>query len=69
MIHFISFFHFRHKLEYFHDVFNWLDFSSAVLLITVIPLRFTYNNAQWHVFAFGYLFWTIRIFKFAAVFR
>ncbi|XP_053377734.1 uncharacterized protein LOC123529780 isoform X2 [Mercenaria mercenaria] len=59
----------RHKLEYFHDPFNWFDMSSAILLICVVPLRFTHNNAQWHVFAFGYLFWTIRIFKFAAVFR
>ncbi|XP_053377737.1 uncharacterized protein LOC123529780 isoform X4 [Mercenaria mercenaria] len=60
---------FQHKLEYFHDPFNWFDMSSAILLICVVPLRFTHNNAQWHVFAFGYLFWTIRIFKFAAVFR
>lgn len=59
----------RHKLEYFHDVYNWLAFSSACLLLTVIPLRFTHDNAQWHVFAFGYLFWTMRIFKYAVVFR
>lgn len=59
----------RHRLEYFHDPFNWLDMSSSILLITVLPLRFTHNSAQWHVFAFGYLFWTIRVFKFAAVFR
>ncbi|XP_053376853.1 uncharacterized protein LOC123529781 [Mercenaria mercenaria] len=59
----------RHKLEYFQDPFNWFDMSSAILLICVVPLRFTHNSAQWHVFAFGYLSWTIRIFKFAAVFR
>ncbi|XP_053377740.1 uncharacterized protein LOC123529761 isoform X2 [Mercenaria mercenaria] len=59
----------RNKLEYFHDTFNWFDMSSSILLICVVPLRFTHNDAQWHVFAFGYLFWTIRIFKFAAVFR
>ncbi|KAL4233239.1 hypothetical protein ACF0H5_007923 [Mactra antiquata] len=59
----------RHKLEYFHDKFNYLDFSSTILLLTVPALRFTHNNAQWHVFAFGYLFWTIRILKYAAVFR
>lgn len=59
----------RHRLEYFHDPFNWFDLSSSLLLLCVIPLRFTHNNAQWYVFAFGYLLWTIRIFKFAAVFR
>ncbi|XP_053377720.1 uncharacterized protein LOC123529525 isoform X1 [Mercenaria mercenaria] len=59
----------RHKLEYFHDTFNWFELSSAILLVFVVPLRFTHNNVQWHVFAFGYIFWTIRIFKFAAVFR
>ncbi|XP_053377723.1 uncharacterized protein LOC123529525 isoform X3 [Mercenaria mercenaria] len=60
---------FEHKLEYFHDTFNWFELSSAILLVFVVPLRFTHNNVQWHVFAFGYIFWTIRIFKFAAVFR
>ncbi|XP_045166668.1 uncharacterized protein LOC123530043 [Mercenaria mercenaria] len=59
----------RHKIEYFHDTFNWFDFSSSILLICVIPLRFLHIDAQWHVFAFGYLIWTIRILKFAAVFR
>ncbi|XP_052817518.1 uncharacterized protein LOC128243667 isoform X2 [Mya arenaria] len=59
----------RHRLEYFHDVFNWFDSSASFLILIVVPLRFTDNIAQWHVLAFGYLLWTLRIFKFAAVFR
>ncbi|WAR13042.1 TRPV3-like protein [Mya arenaria] len=59
----------RHRLEYFHDVFNWFDFSASILLVVVVPLRFTDNIAQWHVLAIGYILWTLRIFKYAAVFR
>lgn len=58
-----------HRLEYFYDVFNCIDLTACLLLLAVIPLRFTHQPAQWHVFAFGYLLWTVRIFKFAAVFR
>ncbi|XP_052817641.1 uncharacterized protein LOC128243754 [Mya arenaria] len=59
----------RHRIEYFHDMFNWFDSSASFLILIAVPLRFTDNIAQWHVLAFGYLLWTLRIFKFAAVFR
>ncbi|KAL3884016.1 hypothetical protein ACJMK2_030242 [Sinanodonta woodiana] len=59
----------KHKTEYFHDAFNIMDMSSSVLLIALLPLRLTNRREQWHVFAFAYLFWTLRIFKFASVFR
>ncbi|WAR13037.1 TRPV4-like protein [Mya arenaria] len=59
----------RHRLEYFHDVFNCFDSSSSILILVTVPLRFSENVAQWHVLAFGYIIWTLRIFKFAAVFR
>ncbi|NP_001191574.1 vanilloid receptor [Aplysia californica] len=59
----------KHKLEYWRDQFNWIDISSSGLLITVVPLRFCHAQEQWPVFAMGYLLWTLRIFKYAAVFR
>ncbi|XP_055954336.1 transient receptor potential cation channel subfamily V member 3 isoform X3 [Patella vulgata] len=59
----------KHRLDYWKDQFNWLDFLSSSLLIAVAPLRFTHHMEQWHVFSVGYLLWTIRIFKYAAVFR
>ncbi|ESO89302.1 hypothetical protein LOTGIDRAFT_229171 [Lottia gigantea] len=59
----------KHKLDYWKDKFNWLDWLSSSLLITVAPLRFTNHTEQWAVFSIGYLLWTIRIFKYAAVSR
>ncbi|GFO43033.1 transient receptor potential cation channel subfamily v member [Plakobranchus ocellatus] len=59
----------KHKLEYWRDPFNWIDLGSSSLLLTVCPLRFTDHQEQWSVFSIGYLLWTLRIFKYAAVFR
>ncbi|KAK3696967.1 hypothetical protein RRG08_023158 [Elysia crispata] len=59
----------KHKLEYWRDPFNWIDLGSSSLLITVCPLRFCHRLEQWPVFSVGYLLWTLRIFKYAAVFR
>ncbi|XP_071114482.1 transient receptor potential cation channel subfamily V member 1-like [Haliotis cracherodii] len=59
----------RHRLDYWRDMFNWLDLTSSCLLLSVIPLRFTHTQEQWQVFSVGYLLWTLKIFKFAAVFR
>lgn len=59
----------RHKLDYWRDQFNWIDLGSSSLLLAVVPLRFVHRQEQWHVFSVGYLLWTLRIFKYAAVFR
>ncbi|XP_041352022.1 uncharacterized protein LOC121370686 isoform X2 [Gigantopelta aegis] len=59
----------KHKLDYWKDQFNWIDLSSSCLLIAVLPLRFTYRQEQWFVYSIGYLLWSLRIFKYAAVFR
>ncbi|XP_046359517.2 uncharacterized protein LOC124137315 [Haliotis rufescens] len=59
----------RHRGDYWRDKFNWIDLSSSFLLLMVIPLRFTHRQEQWHVFSMGYLLWTLRMFKYAAVFR
>ncbi|CAG5123685.1 unnamed protein product, partial [Candidula unifasciata] len=59
----------KHKLDYVRDQFNWIDLGSSFLLLAVVPLRFTHRQEQWHVYSVGYLLWTLRVFKFAAVFR
>ncbi|XP_071113463.1 transient receptor potential cation channel subfamily V member 1-like [Haliotis cracherodii] len=59
----------KHRLDYWKDKFNWIDLSSSCLLLLVPLLRFTHRQEQWHVFSVGYLLWTLRLFKYAAVFR
>ncbi|XP_061176466.1 uncharacterized protein LOC133185337 [Saccostrea echinata] len=59
----------KHRLEYWQDAFNWIDLSSSILIIIILPLRFTQTSEQWFVFSAAYLLWTVRIFKYAAVFR
>ena len=51
------------------DWFNYLDVSSSILLILVIPLRFMNRPEQWGVYSMGYLLSIVRIFKFSAIFR
>ncbi|RUS90621.1 hypothetical protein EGW08_001618 [Elysia chlorotica] len=59
----------KHRLDYWRDPFNWIDLGSSSLLLAVCPLRFCEHMEQWPVFSMGYLLWTLRIFKYAAVFR
>ncbi|XP_062579307.1 uncharacterized protein LOC134241264 [Saccostrea cucullata] len=59
----------KHRLEYWQDAFNYVDLSSSILIILILPLRFTQTSEQWFVFSVAYLLWTMRIFKYAAVFR
>ena len=62
-------FHCRHRLQYWKDPFNCLDLVSSLLLVSVIPFRFFGRQEQWPCFSVGYLLYTLRIFKYAAVFR
>ena len=64
-----SLLHFRHRLQYWKDPFNCLDLVSSLLLVSVIPFRFFSRQEQWPCFSVGYLLYTLRIFKYAAVFR
>lgn len=60
---------YRHRLEYLHEAFNWIDMSSCLIILSLLPLRFIHRDEQWFVFSAAYLLWTLRIFKYAAVFR
>ncbi|XP_063404047.1 uncharacterized protein LOC134687572 isoform X3 [Mytilus trossulus] len=62
-------FRFQHKLEYWHDAFNWIDLFSSLLILSALPLRILEFNEQWPVLSVAYLLWVFRIFKYAAVFR
>ncbi|VDI01196.1 Hypothetical predicted protein [Mytilus galloprovincialis] len=59
----------KHKLEYWHDAFNWIDLFSSLLILSALPLRILDLNEQWPVLSVAYLLWVFRIFKYAAVFR
>nr|XP_022293141.1 uncharacterized protein LOC111103870 [Crassostrea virginica] len=59
----------KHRLEYWQDAFNWIDLSSSILILLIPPLRFAHKTQQWFVFSAAYLLWSVRIFKYAAVFR
>ena len=55
--------------KYFtNDLFNFIDLTSALLLLAVIPLRLTGCNAQWVVFSLGYAIWTTRSFQYLQAF-
>ncbi|XP_021356112.1 uncharacterized protein LOC110452108 isoform X4 [Mizuhopecten yessoensis] len=59
----------KHKLEYLTEKFNYLELFSALFLLILVPLRFTNNDNQWQIYSVVFLLWTLRIFKYAAVFR
>ncbi|XP_076077977.1 uncharacterized protein LOC143048275 isoform X1 [Mytilus galloprovincialis] len=59
----------KHKKEYFHDPFNYIDLPSSLLILSAIPLRALKLNEQWPVLSVAFLFWVLRIFKYAAVLR
>jgi hypothetical protein len=60
---------YQNRLDYFQDPFNWSDMSAVLLLLAVIPLRFTATRESWAVFGVGYFFWTMRTFKYSAITR
>ena len=57
------------------DPFNILDVSSSLLLLAVLPARFaprkdgTVNSAQWGLYSAAYALATVRILKFAPIFK
>ena len=58
---------YRQRRTYFKDGYNYLECLSSLLIICVIPLRIYDYEAQWVVFAVGYIVWTFRSFKYLTV--
>ena len=57
----------RRGWRYFTDHFSLNDLAAVIVLLLVIPLRFTHNKAQWLVFALGYSLWYIRLFHYVII--
>ncbi|XP_065194113.1 uncharacterized protein LOC135825304 [Sycon ciliatum] len=59
----------REKLAYLTDGYNYLQVTSMLLLVAIIPLRWTNQDAQWHVACFAYIFLCLRILMLISVTR
>ena len=56
-------------MSYLKEIYNYVQLSSIVLILIVIPLRFLDLRSQWVLLALGYMLTTIRIFKFISASR
>ncbi|ELT88017.1 hypothetical protein CAPTEDRAFT_225530 [Capitella teleta] len=60
----------QQRCNYCGDRFNYVDIASVSCLLAVLPLRvLRVDPSHWYVFSIGYLLMTMRVFKYAAVFR
>ena len=57
------------SVSYLKEIYNYVQLSSIVLILIVIPLRFLDLRSQWVLLALGYMLTTIRIFKFISASR
>eukprot|EP00117_Sycon_ciliatum_P006748 scpid21439/ scgid3916/ Transient receptor potential cation channel subfamily A member 1; Ankyrin-like with transmembrane domains protein 1; Transformation-sensitive protein p120 len=60
---------YKHRGDYFEDLYNYVDVTSFSLILVVIPLRFTDSSSQWTVASFAYVATCIRFFKYTCAFR
>ena len=68
-IYFFSLHFNRERHSYFREWMNLFDWLGLVLILCIIPLRYTDNKAQWKVASLAFLFNFLRIFKFSCVTR
>ncbi|KAJ7321417.1 hypothetical protein OS493_034990, partial [Desmophyllum pertusum] len=62
----------KEGLSYFKTpqiYFNLFDWLGLILILIVIPLRFTHHDAQWVVASLGFFFNVLRLFKYSCVTR
>lgn len=59
----------KERHSYFREWMNLFDWLGLVLILCIIPLRYTDNKAQWKVASLAFLFNFLRIFKFSCVSR
>nr|XP_058964816.1 uncharacterized protein LOC131791490 [Pocillopora verrucosa] len=57
------------RLSYFTEWMNLFDWFGLVLILCIIPLRYTDNKVQWLVASLSFLFNFLRIFKFSCITR
>ena len=55
--------------SYFTEWMTLFDWSGLLLILCIIPLRYTDHKAQWMVASLAFLFNFLRIFKFSCVTR
>ena len=66
---FFSLYFNRERHSYFKEWMNLFDWLGLVLILCIIPLRYTDNRAQWKVASLAFLFNFLRIFKFSCATR
>ncbi|XP_066015304.1 transient receptor potential cation channel subfamily V member 4-like [Pocillopora verrucosa] len=54
---------------YFTDWMTLFDWLGLLLILCIIPLRYTHSKLQWRVASLAFLFNFLRIFKFSCVTR
>jgi len=59
----------KEGLSYFKEWMNLFDWLGQLLILCIIPLRYSDSNAQWMVASLAFLFNCLRIFKFSCVTR
>lgn len=59
----------RFRLKYWKEFCNWLDVSSDLILLLVVPLRYTHITAHWYLWSFGYLLWSLKLGRNAIVWK
>eukprot|EP00117_Sycon_ciliatum_P011592 scpid34405/ scgid2875/ len=59
----------RERLAYLKQPYNYLQILSTLLLLLIIPLRWTGVTAQWHLASIAYTFLCLRMLQLISVLR
>lgn len=59
----------RQGAEFFLEAANLMQVITSLSVLAIVISRFFFPVQQWGVAAISYLFWNLRIFKYACVFR
>ena len=53
-------------VQFYYNLFDWL---GLILILIVIPLRFSEDDAQWVLASLGFFFNVLRLFKYSCLTR
>ena len=59
----------RERYSYFSEWMTLFDWLGLLLILCIIPLRYTGSKAQWLIASLAFLLNFLRIFKFSCVTR